>query len=296
MSAVLGLLDVFDIANNLSSRVGGVLSDAIQMTKEDLLAKAASNFDVVILPPNLTGQRGEGESEIHDWLLQQHQLGTTMCSVCAGAFWLGNSGLLDGRPATTHWLLEREFQHSFPNTQLNSEHLLVDDHDIVTAGGIMAWLDLGLYIVQRWQGSSVMTDTARQLLVDPSGREQRNYRSFRPILNHGDDTILKLQHWMERNFKSPLQTADMAQQTGLGNRTLLRRFKKATGLTPNNYLQELRIEKARGLLERTRNPIVDIGWQVGYSDASAFSRLFKEITGISAGDYRKRFGVTDHQA
>ncbi len=296
MSAVLGLIDVFDIANNLSARLDGVLLETRQIDKADVTADIAQDFEVVILPPNLKGQRGDGEQEILNWLSRQHKLGTIMCSVCAGAFWLGNSGLLQGRPATTHWLLEDEFKKSFPNTQLNSEQLLVDDNDIVTAGGIMAWLDLALYIVQRWQGSAVMTDTARQLLVDPSGREQRNYRSFRPVLNHGDDVILKLQHWMESNFNHPLQTVDMIKQTGLSDRTLLRRFKKATGLTPNNYVQELRIEKARGLLERTRHPVTEIGWQVGYSDASAFSRLFKDVTGISAGDYRKRFGITRLQA
>ena len=296
MSAVLGLIDVFDIANNLSARLDGVLLETRQIDKADVTADIAQDFEVVILPPNLKGQRGDGEREILNWLSRQHKLGTIMCSVCAGAFWLGNSGLLQGRPATTHWLLEDEFKKSFPNTQLNSEQLLVDDNDIVTAGGIMAWLDLALYIVQRWQGSAVMTDTARQLLVDPSGREQRNYRSFRPVLNHGDDVILKLQHWMESNFNHPLQTVDMIEQTGLSDRTLLRRFKKATGLTPNNYVQELRIEKARGLLERTRHPVTEIGWQVGYSDASAFSRLFKDVTGISAGDYRKRFGITRLQA
>lgn len=291
MSAVLGLIDVFDIANNLSARLDGVILETRQIDKADVMADVAQDFEVVILPPNLTGQRGDEEPEIQNWLSLQHELGTIMCSVCAGAFWLGNCGLLQGRPATTHWLLEDEFRKAFPGTQLNSEQLLVDDNDIVTAGGIMAWLDLALYIVQRWQGSAVMTDTARQLLVDPSGREQRNYRSFRPVLNHGDDVILKLQHWMESNFNHAMQVVDMVKQTGLSDRTLLRRFKKATGLTPNNYVQELRIEKARGLLERTRHPITEIGWQVGYSDASAFSRLFKDVTGVSAGDYRKRFGV-----
>jgi len=295
MSAVLGLIDVFDIANNLSARLNGVILEARQIDKADVIADVAQDFEVIILPPNLTGQRGDEEPEIQDWLSRQHELGTIMCSVCAGAFWLGNSGLLLGRPATTHWLLEEEFRKSFPGTQLNSEQLLVDDNDIVTAGGIMAWLDLALYIVQRWQGSAVMTDTARQLLVDPSGREQRNYRSFRPVLNHGDDVILKLQHWMESNFNQAMQVIDMVKQTGLSDRTLLRRFKKATGLTPNNYVQELRIEKARGLLERTRHSITEIGWRVGYSDASAFSRLFKEVTGVSAGDYRKRFGVARPQ-
>ncbi len=291
MSAVLGLGDLFTIANRNSQQYGGPQLTVTEVTKQAMDDGSLCAFSAVILPPNLTGSWGEDEVGVHDWLRAQHASGAIMCSVCAGAFWLGHSGLLKGRPATTHWLLEEEFRSAFPDTQINAEHLLIDDRDIVTAGGLMAWLDLGLFVVNRWLGAQVVSETARHLLIDPSGREQRNYRSFRPSLTHGDRAILALQHWLEAHSNDGITVKGMAGRTHLSDRTFLRRFKAATGYTPNAYVQNLRIEKARGLLERTRIPVNEVGWNVGYGDPSAFSRLFKAITGLSAGEYRKRFGV-----
>lgn len=293
MSAVLGLGDLFLIANRSSRRQGGGQLAVTQVTPQMMQGPATDRFAAVILPPSLEQARGQDEEVVHDWLRRQHGFGALMCSVCPGAFWLGHSGLLKGRPVTTHWALEEEFRAAFPDTQLNAEHLLVDDHDIVTAGGLMAWLDMGLFLVKRWLGPQVVSETARQLLVDPSGREQRNYRSFRPSLSHGDAAILALQHWLEGNVGDEITVKLMARRTGLSGRTFLRRFKAATGLTPNAYLQSLRVEKARGLLERTRIPVGEIGWRVGYLDPSAFSRVFRATTGLTAGDYRNRFGVLE---
>jgi len=296
MSAVLGLGDLFTIANRNSEHYGSAAW--LKVTQVDIETMSAPSlnssldpFDVVILPPSLEQLLNMQDKTIHVWLRAQHATGALMCSVCAGAFWLGYSGLLGGRTVTTHWNLEEEFRAAFPDTQLMAEHLLIDDNDIVTAGGLMAWLDLGLFIVNRWLGPQVVSQTARHLLIDPSGREQRNYRSFIPVLSHGDRAILPLQHWLEGHVDAEITVKAMAGRTHLSTRTFQRRFKAATGYTPNSYVQNLRVEKARGLLERTRIPVSEIGWKVGYQDASAFSRVFRAITGASAGDYRKRFGV-----
>ncbi len=295
MSAVLGLEDVFLIANRIAREQGNVALQVAQISKSMLPNPAMSLFDAVILPPSLHPSRGEGEAAVHDWLRAQHGAGAMMCSVCAGAFWLGHSGLLDGRPATTHWALEAEFRQTFPKAQLNAEYLLIDDHDIVTAGGLMAWLDMALFIINRWLGPQIVTRTARHLLIDPAGREQRNYRSFRPPLTHGDAAILALQHWLEGHMEQGMTVLAMAERAQLAPRTFLRRFKAATGYTPSSYMQNLRIEKARGLLERTRLPVSQISWKVGFQDVSAFSRLFRAITGLAAGEYRNRFGILKPQ-
>ncbi|MCP4318743.1 MAG: GlxA family transcriptional regulator [Hyphomicrobiales bacterium] len=291
MSAVLGLADLFTIANRISSQNDGPQLHVAEITGPSQDDPVSGPFDVVIVPPNLTGTHGQDAPEINVWLQHLHAGGTIMCSVCAGAFWLGHAGLLDSRPVTTHWALEDEFRAAFPKAQINAEHLLIDDNDIVTAGGLMAWLDLGLFIVNRFLGPQTVSMTARHLLVDPGGREQRNYRSFRPALSHGDTAILRLQHWLEANADTGITVNDMAARARLSPRTFLRRFKAATGHTPNAYLQNLRIEKARGLLERSHIPVNEIGWRVGYSDPSAFGRLFRSTTGLTAGEYRSRFGV-----
>lgn len=296
MSAVLGLCDLFHVSNQNSAHLGGIALSPTAVSPEQMADGHNTVFNAIILPPNLTGGRGTDDLTTQGWIRDQHRQGALICSVCAGAFWLGHAGLLTGRPVTTHWALEGEFRATFPATHLHSGQLLIDDNDVVTAGGLMAWLDLGLFLVERWQGGEVLTHTARHLLVDPRGREQRNYRSFRPDLMHADSKILALQHWMQGHADANLTVQALAKRCGTSERTFLRRFKAATGHTPNAYVQNLRVEKARGLLERTQDPIARIAWAVGYQDVSAFSRVFKSVTGLTGADYRTRFSLLNAPA
>ncbi|MCF2870513.1 helix-turn-helix domain-containing protein [Octadecabacter sp. G9-8] len=289
MSAVLGLGDIIDVANRMA---GTATTTTITY---DVLINAVPDsgvlYDAIVMPPNLTGARGKADEDLHQWIWDQHQKGAVVCSACAGAFWLGRSGILDGRPATTHWALESEFKEAFPRVQLHPEHILLDDNDIVTAGRVMAWMDLGLHLVRRWLGPEVVSRTCRQMLIDPTGREQRNYRSFRPNLAHKDAVIRDVQIWMEGHADSELSIAVLAKRAGISTRSLQRKFSNATGYSLNQYVQELRVEKAKGLLELTSLPVSEICWKVGYQDVSAFSRLFKSTSGLSARDYRRRFQI-----
>lgn len=291
MSAVLGLQDLFQVANARSLSLDGRQLDVRIVDPVLTDTGDAGPFSAIILPPNLSGERGRDDKTCLAWIRAQHTAGALVCSVCAGAFWLGHAGLLAGRPVTTHWALEQEFRQTFPRAQLLPEHILIDDNDIVTSGGLMAWLDLGLFLVERWLGGQVLSLTARHLLIDPKGRDQRNYRSFSPDLTHGDGAVLLIQHWMEGNTGADLSLSRMAQMCGTSERTFLRKFNAATGYSPNAYLRLLRIEKARGVLERTRLSVSEISWAVGYQDVSAFGRAFKAVTGLSPGDYRSRFSV-----
>ncbi|WP_417416618.1 GlxA family transcriptional regulator [Hoeflea sp.] len=294
-AAVLGLADLFDTANKISAEQGGVVIN-VEVLRPGRLPPVSVHYDALIVPPNRSDARGEADREFHGWIRARHGAGTLTASVCAGLFWLGHAGLLAKRPVTTHWALEDEVRAAFPDADLQPEHLLIDDSDIITAGGMMAWVDLGMFFVERWQGVEVLSSTARYLLIDPGKREQRNYRSFRPNLNHGDDTILTLQLWMEGHVQDDLGVEALAAHCNLSGRTFLRRFKAATGLNPNAYVQALRVEKARGLLERTRDPVGAVGWAVGYHDLSAFGRVFRSVTGLTAAEYRRRFSVLDVRA
>ncbi|MFN3252079.1 GlxA family transcriptional regulator [Roseibium album] len=287
-SALFGLGEMFDVANRL------VEKDAEQRISHKVLPASLiidiDSADAIILPPNLTGVRGGTDRHLHNWIQKQHLAGTIVCSACAGSFWLGHAGILDGRQATTHWALEAEFRSAFPKVQLHAEHILLDDHDIVTAGGVMAWIDLGVHLIGRWLGPTVVSRTCRQMLIDPTGREQRNYRSFRPTTAR-DQTIRSLQLWMERNADRDLSVRALALETGLSERSLHRKFSSETGYSINRYVQELRVEKAKGFLELTTLSVSEICWKVGYTDVSAFNRLFRSISGLSAGAYRKRFRI-----
>jgi transcriptional regulator GlxA family with amidase domain len=251
----------------------------------------AGNSPAVLIAPGSLHKLLEAEevAPYARWLLDRHAQGTVLASNCGGAFALAATGLLAGRPATTHWFFAEEFRARFPDVRLEADRIVVDDGDIVTAGGLMAWTDLGLRIVERLLGPSVMMETARFFLIDPGGREQKNYATFAPRLTHGDEPILKVQHWLQGKEGRVNGVADMAREAGLEERTFQRRFKAATGMTPVEYVQHLRVGKARELLEFTKRTVDQIAWSVGYEDAAAFRKLFHRLTGLSPNDYRQRF-------
>ena len=152
----------------------------------------------LILPPSLAAPiTPEAAAPIARWLRARHGEGAVLCSVCAGAFVLAETGLLDGRPATTHWNYHDRFASRFPAIRVDTARLLIDDGDLMTAGGVMSWTDLGLALIARLLGPALMVRTARFLLIDPPGREQRAYSLFVPRLDHGDAAILKVQHWLQ---------------------------------------------------------------------------------------------------
>ena len=161
----------------------------------------------------------------------------------------------------------------------------------MTAGGIMSWTDLGLTLVERFLGPMVMVETARMLLVDPPGREQRYYSIFSPSFRHSDSAVLKVQHWLQATAAKDTALPSLAAEAGLEERTFLRRFQKATGMTTTEYCQRLRVNKAQDLLQFSRLPIDNVAWEVGYSDPGAFRKVFTRIVGLKPGEYRQRFSA-----
>lgn len=190
---------------------------------------------------------------------------------------------------TTHWAYAQRLQERFPKVSVDADRLIIDDGDIITAGGLMSWTDMGLRLVDRLLGPSVMIETARMLLVDPPGREQRYYSVFSPRLTHGDAAVLKVQHWLQSTQAKDVTLATLADQAKLEERTFLRRFQKATGMTTTEYCQRLRVGRARELLQFSTNSIDRVAWEVGYSDSGAFRKVFTRIVGLSPGEYRRRF-------
>lgn len=306
-SAVHGLMDLFEIANIFISehapedkrfiRITHWKFKDKKMTEMECVYDSRPEFktrkpDFVIVPPSLNHLIStEAAQPWAQWVQKQHKNGVAVCSVCSGAFIMGATGLLDGRNATTHWLFKDEFLNRFPKVDLQIEKLIVDDGDVITAGGLMAWIDLGLKIVDRLFGSTVMVQTSRFMLVDPPGREQRFYSNFSPVLNHSDEQILKVQHWLQSNGAQAVTLKLMADKAAMEERTFIRRFKKATGLNPTEYCQQLRVGKARELLEFTNKNIEEISWKVGYEDTSAFRKVFHKVIGLTPGEYRTKFSV-----
>ncbi len=308
-SAVAGLTDLFVVANRLSAQRGGPCARELRTSHwraEGNADQPRRVFDThehvgkhellaaLMLPPSLdTEPCGKSFRSHAEWIAARHAEGTILCSICAGAFLLAETGLLDGRSATTHWIHTERLAELFPEIHVNTDKLVIDDGDVITAGGIMAWVDLGLELIHRWIGPTVMLATARYFLVDAAGREQRFYSSFAPRLEHGDSAALEAQHWVQLHYAERVTVDAMASHAKLGERTFLRRFRKATGLKPNEYLQHVRIAKAREALEFSMQSVEEIAWKVGYEDQGAFRNVFNRIVGLAPGEYRKRFGIAD---
>ncbi|MBO4227439.1 GlxA family transcriptional regulator [Bradyrhizobium neotropicale] len=307
LAAIHGLTDLFGVADRIVTRHRKRKSALLRIShwqQAEPNKPPARVFDSVpdseaktapaalILPPSLGDPpTPEKAAPFVRWLHGHHDAGVTLGSVCAGAFLLGETGLLAGRSVTTHWAYAEQFQDRFPEARVDIDRLIIDDGDIITAGGVMAWTDLGLKLVDRLLGPTVMIETARLLLVDPPGREQRYYSAFAPRLTHGDKAVLKVQHWLQATAAKDIALATLAACSGLEERTFLRRFQKATGLTTTEYCQRLRVGRARELLQFSRLPVDRIAWDVGYGDASAFRKVFMRITGLTPGDYRRRFNA-----
>ena len=305
MAAVLGLTDLFVLAQQLAARHGNENMARVRVSHwqlkdaehppvrvyDSLPAKSGSP-EVLILPPSLEEPISSQCAQPYlNWLLARHQAGVTLASVCAGAFLLAETGLLAGRTITTHWLYAEKFMGRFPDVSLDVDQLIIDSDDILTAGGAMAWTDLGLRLVDRYLGAAVMIDTAQMLLVDPPWRQQRYYSAFAPRLSHGDDAILVIQHWLEETGAKDISLANMAQRANMEERTFLRRFRKATGMTTTDYTQRLKVGRAREMLQTTAAPIDTVAWDVGYSDTGAFRKVFTRIVGLTPSDYRRRFNA-----
>lgn len=248
--------------------------------------------DYIIAPPSIVMPKNmQPMPQEAAWLRSQHNGGSRVCSVCAGAFVLAESGLLHGRRVTTHWAFAKQLAARYADIEVADRNLVLDDGDVISAGGILAWTDLGLTLVERLLGRSAMLSTARFLVVQPPRSTQLPFTEFIPDFDHGDEAILRVQHHIHTDLTASLNLGDLADLACLGKRTFMRRFARATSLNPTEYIQQTRVAKARGILELTNRPMDQIAWEVGYKDPSAFSKIFQRISGVSASEYRQQFGV-----
>ncbi|TYC53439.1 helix-turn-helix domain-containing protein [Rhodobacterales bacterium] len=281
-SAVLGLQDVFAFAGQAG---GGAVAVHVLSRFE----RETRRFDAIILPPSMGEVRAEDVPELTLFLKRQHEAGAVVCSACTGLTFVAASGLAGARPVTTHWALQTRLKHAYPGLTLDTDSILIEYGDLITAGGLMAWIDLALALVERFLGYGVAVQTARHFIVEFRRRDQRRFRRFMPDLRHGDRAILKVQHALEKHSASGVSAGELAAIAGLPARTFLRRFKLATGLSPVHYLQELRMERARELLIETEDSVSEICFSVGYNDVPSFSRLFTRLSGLSPGSFRDQY-------
>ena len=224
-----------------------------------------------------------------DWLPELCRIaaaGTRICSVGTASCILAEAGLLTGRPATTHWNWFERFVRRYPDVNLKTRHLITQSDNIYCVGSVNSIADLCVHIAEDWYGSRIARAVEQQF--SPEIRQPFRAAAWQdpPRSSHHDETVLQAQQWLQNRLHQAVTLGDMAPALGVSERTLHRRFRQATGMTPQQYLNTLRSNSARDLLRRSNLSIGEIAWQLGLQDASHFSRLFRRHNGVTPGQYR----------
>ena len=258
----------------------------------------AEHSDVVIVAslvtPSWALPKDRDEREL-DWLSRQQARGAIMAAGCTGVILLADAGLLNDREATTHWAFRDLFRIHYPKVQLRTEkNLCVAGHDnrIVTAGGTTAWHELVLSLIVRFCGIEHASHAAKFWLIPDQGQSQMPYSVFSKGIPHDDAVVTACQGWMAENYTETNPVSKIAEKSELPRATFTRRFKRATGYHPMDYVHSLRVEEAKKMLETSDQAIDEVGREVGYEDPASFRRLFKRKTRLTPFEYRRSFGKT----
>jgi transcriptional regulator GlxA family with amidase domain len=249
---------------------------------------------IVVADINLEpGQEFQGAwPEAATWLREKYEEGAIVSSVCTGAILLAEAKLLNDREATTHWSAKQLFDKYYPQVRLMPERVLLPtgpEHRVITSGGSASWTDLSLYLIARFCGQEEARRIAKLFLFGDRGNGQLPFSAMVRPKQNDDAVVAHCQLWVSDNYHFPNPVSEMIEQSGLTTRTFKRRFRKATGYDPLDYVQTLRVEEAKQMLEATSDPIDRIAINVGYEDPNSFRRLFKRTTAISPSQYRQRF-------
>jgi len=246
----------------------------------DLIVIASATYIRQILQKN---------PELVPWLLGQYNRGAHLASICTGVFLLAETGLLDGKSATLHWGFARMFRKKYPRVTLKQDQMFIDQGRLYCSAGVNAGMDLSLYLVEKFCGRQAAVESAKTMVLDLGREVQTPYGCFLFSKDHGDSSVIKAQEWIEQNQTQSIDYEKLAMKFRMSRRSLERRFKQATGVTPLVYLQQLRVEIAKRLLEEGNLTFNDITYEVGYEDISFFRKVFVRLTGLRPKEYQKRF-------
>lgn len=309
--AVTGPMDILNEANkfykqtNPSSKKPFFDVELVSLNKRRV--KCLSNYSLdcnnsiqrlkktdLILVSNITGDFEQGVKKnmgFVSWINVQYKLGADIGAFCTGTFLLAATGLLDNKRATTHWMAVDAFRKMFPRVKLLPDKIITDEGRLYCAGGSTSFFNLVLYVIEKYCGHEVAVLISKSMLIDMDKVPQSVYAIFSTQKNHGDDEILKVQNYIEENFDVRIWVDDLIGFTALSRRSLIRRFKAATGNTPQEYIQRVKVENARKRLEFEKTDIQQIAYDLGYDDPRAFRTIFFKHMGISPRAYRNKYKV-----
>jgi Transcriptional regulator containing an amidase domain and an AraC-type DNA-binding HTH domain len=224
-----------------------------------------------------------------EWIDQQYKNGAEIATICTGAFLLAPLGLLDGKACSTHWAAAENFRALFPQVLLQTDKLITDENGIYTNGGAYSFLNLIIYLVEKYYDRQTAIFCAKVFQIEIDRNSQSSFAIFTGQKSHGDDMVKEAQTYIENNLHEKISIEDLSSKFAVGRRNFDRRFIKATGNTPVEYSQRVKIEWAKKALESTRKNINEVMYEVGYSDLKAFREVFRKITGLSPLEYRNKY-------
>jgi transcriptional regulator GlxA family with amidase domain len=262
----------------------------LTMTPQGAIADVART-DIVVVPTSglALDEKLIENSALLPWLRTHHAQGAYLTGVCMGAAYLAEAGLLDGRRATTHWAVADDLRKRYPAVDWRTDLFVTEDSRLLCSGGLTAAADVSLYLVEKLCGHEVAVQTAKSLLLTMPRANQNGYAVLPLSPPHNDDAVRAAEHYLQANFKTNIAIEALAERVGMSPRTFLRRFKAATGRLPGAYLQAVRVETAKGMLERDRAAVQSVAAAVGYEDVSFFRALFKRATAMTPAEYRAHF-------
>jgi transcriptional regulator GlxA family with amidase domain len=250
------------------------------------------NYADLIIIPSLGDdieQALKQNKQIIEWVTTQYRNGAEIAGLCTGSFILASAGLLKGKQCSTHWSAANIFRKMFPEIELTIEKIITSEQGVYTSGGALSAMNLVLHIVEKYYDRDTALYCAKVFEIDPDRNSQSGFIIFSGQKTHEDDEIKKAQLFMEQHVSSKIIIEELSSQLSIDRRNFDRRFKKATGNTPLEYMQRVKVEAARKSFETTRKTINEVMYDVGYSDVRAFRELFKKITGMSPIEYRSKY-------
>lgn len=252
---------------------------------------AIAKTDLIIIPSlNHNYEKAvKGNQLLIDWIEQQYKNGAEVASICTGAFMLASSGLLDGKTCSTHWAAAENFRSMFPKVHLQTDKLITDEQGIYTNGGAYSFLNLIIYLVEKYYDRQTAIFCAKVFQIEIDRQSQSPFTIFTGQKRHGDEMVQQAQAYIENNLQKKISVEHLSSRFSVGRRNFDRRFIKATGNTPVEYAQRVKIESAKKALETSRQTINEVMYAVGYSDVKAFREVFKKITGMSPLEYRGKY-------
>lgn len=311
LSCIIGSYHIFTEANKYYSRnnrdhifsieLAGVAqqSDFVNglltvMPQRDI--GSIKKTDLIIIPAIAPDFRKiEGKNNVLvEWVSEQYKKGADVASMCTGAYLLASTGLLDKKSCSIHWNAAVNFQNLFPKVNVKPEKIITDEQGIYTNGGGYSFLNLLLYLVEKYYDRPTAIYCSKIFQIDIDRHTQSDFIIFNGQKSHGDKMIIQAQEYIEQNFSEKISIDELSKKFTVGRRSFDRRFAKATGNTPIEYQQRVKIESAKKELETSRKTISEVMYEVGYSDVKAFREIFRRITGLSPIEYRGKYNKILH--